>query len=620
MGHYRANTKDISFVTKRVFPPSQSVREAFPEFDEETFDVVVEEVAHLAETVLADTFAVGDRRPAQYNPETFSVTLDPEFAASYRRLMDAEFWRLDLPEELGGSSAPPSLRWAVAEMLLGANPPLYFYMAGPLFAAIVHALGTEEQKRWAKLIADKQWGATMVLTEPDAGSDVGAGRTTATLQEDGSWHIEGVKRFITSGDHDLSENIVHLVLARPVGIEGVGGPGTKGLSMFLVPKFHVDLDSGNLGERNGVYATNMEHKHGMNASATCELSFGLNGKPAVGWLIGDVHDGIAQMFHIIEYARMMVGTKAIATLSTGYLTALEYAKTRVQGQRITAMDRNSERVPIIQHSEVRNMLLLQKCYAEGLRALVFYTASWQDRIAAADKGITNPDDPSREEMHQINDLLLPVVKGVGSERSYEMLVLALQTLGGSGYLQDYPIEQYMRDAKIDTVYEGATIQQAMDLIYRKVLKNRFAAFQLLMADLEPRVHDVSPELQGTRQAVEEAAARIQLMLTSIGQMALDAQAGNPSRLDAIGLNSTRVLYAFGDWLVGAMLLIEAEAASRLVENGDPAVDTYGADYLKGKIAAAQFFSSSVLPRLESDLKSMELLQHFDVGALPEEAF
>ena len=277
-------------------------------------------------------------------------------------------------------------------MVLGANAPIWMYSSGPSFAHVLHVEGTEEQKKWAKLFVDKQWGSTMVLTEPDAGSDVGAGRTRAIPQPDGSWHIEGVKRFITSGEHDLSDNIIHYVLARPVGVEGVGGPGTKGLSLFVVPKFHFDPETGELGERNGVYATNVEHKMGLKVSNTCEMTFGEHGTPAKGWLLGDVHQGIRQMFMIIEYARMMVGTKAIATLSTGYLNALEYAKNRVQGADLVQnADKAAPRVTITHHPDVRRSLMLQKSYAEGLRALVIYTATWQDKVAIAAGGRRHRD-------------------------------------------------------------------------------------------------------------------------------------------------------------------------------------------------------------------------------------
>lgn len=619
MGHYRANTKDLEFLRKKVFPLTPEVAAAYPEYDERTVDAIIAEVAHLAETVLAETFEIGDRKVPTYDPVSHSVTLPEEIVETYRTLMASEFWRLELPEELGGSDAPPSLRWTVAELLLGANPPLFFYMAGPLFSAILHGLGNEDQKRWAELMVANQWGATMVLTEPDAGSDVGAGRTVARPQPDGSYHIEGVKRFITSGDHNLSSNIVHLVLARPVGVEGAGGPGTKGLSMFLVPKYHVDLESGALGERNGVYATNMEHKHGMNASSTCELTFGQTDTPAKGWLIGDEHNGIAQMFKIIEYARMMVGTKAIATSSAGYLLALEYAKNRVQGQRITNPDRQSPRVPVVEHAEVRNMLLLQKAYAEGLRALVQYTASWQDRIAAMSKGAPIEGTVSLSDAEAVNDLLLPIIKGVGSERSYEMLVLSLQTLGGSGYLKDYPVEQYMRDAKIDTVYEGATIQQGMDLVYRKILKNRFAAFGNLVDDVQKRLVNLPDELADTGQAVTAAQVLVQEMLGLVAQWALAAQAGEWNRLDTVGLNITRVLYAMGDWLVAAMLLMEAKEATVLLGSGtDQEVARYGRDFLVGKRLVAEYFALAVLPRLTSDLQALKNMAAFPIDEVTPE--
>ena len=315
---------------------------------------------------------------------------------------------------------------------------------------------------------DNGWGATMVLTEPDAGSDVGAGRTKAMQQPDGSWHIDGVKRFITSAANDMVENVIHLVLARPE----CAGREPKGLSLFVVPEWHFDPETGELGERNGAFVTNVEHKMGLKASTTCELRFGeIDGIPARGWLVGDVHDGIAQMFQVIEHARMMVGTKAIATLSTGYLNALEYAKTRIQSADLTqAGDKMAPRVAIINHPDVRRSLMLNKAYAEGFRALVYYTASAQDRIIV---GEHSGADVSLEEA--INDLLLPIVKGAGSERSYDQLAQALQTFGGSGYLQDYPLEQYIRDAKIDTLYEGTTAIQGQDFFFRKIVKNKGAA-------------------------------------------------------------------------------------------------------------------------------------------------
>src|SRR5262249_39992776 len=311
--------------------------------------------------------------PPVFDPATGSVTMPEGFKRSYRAFMDAQWWRLDVPPGLGGTGAPRSLHWAVAELVLGANPAVWMYSSGPSMAQVPWPVGTPEQQRCAEIAIDRGWTSTMVLTEPDAGSDVGAGRTKAIKQPDGTWHIEGVKRFITSAEHDMAENIFHLVLARPEA----AGTGTKGLSMFLVPKFLMNAD-GSVGERNGVYATNVEHKMGLKVSTTCELTFGAD-HPAIGTLVGDVHDGIRQMFMIIEHARMMVGTKAIATLSSGYLNALEYAKTRIQGGELTRMsDKTAPRVTIMHHPDVRRILMMQKAYAEGMRALVLFTATFQD--------------------------------------------------------------------------------------------------------------------------------------------------------------------------------------------------------------------------------------------------
>ena len=388
MSHYKSNLRDIEFNLFEVFGRGDILGAGpYSEMDVETAREILREVDRLAREELAESFEDGDRNPPVFDPETHSVTMPESFKKHYRAFMDAEWYRLELPEDVGGQPVPPSLKWSVAELVLGANPALHLYTAGPAFAVVVNRNGTERDKQIAQHMIDRQWGATMVLTEPDAGSDVGAGRTRATRHDDGSWHIEGIKRFITSAEHDLSENIIHLVLARPVGVEGVGGPGTKGLSLFVVPKYDFDLETGELtGERNGAYVTSVEHKMGIKVSTTCELTFGETvGGPAKGWLLGEVHDGIAQMFQVIENARMMVGTKAMATLSTGYLNALEYAKERVQGADLTeAADKAAPRVTITHHPDVRRSLMTQKSFAEAMRALVLYTATWQDQVLVAE--------------------------------------------------------------------------------------------------------------------------------------------------------------------------------------------------------------------------------------------
>lgn len=611
MAHYKSNQRDLEFNLFEVFGAGERMGKGpFSEMDVDTAKDVLDEVNRLAIGVLAESFESSDRVPPLYDPVTKTVTMPEDFKKSFNALIDAEWWRLDLPEHMGGTGAPPSLRWAASELLLGANPGAFMFMSGAGFAATLDALGNDSQKRWAELMVEKNWGASMVLTEPDAGSDVGAGRTKAIEQPDGTWHIEGVKRFITSGEHDMTDNIVHLVLARPEG----AGPGTKGLSLFVVPKFHVDLETGELGERNGVFATNVEKKMGLKVSTTCEMTFGEK-EPAVGWLVGDVHNGIAQMFKVIEYARMMVGTKAIATLSTGYLNALDYAKTRVQGADLTQMtDKSAPRVTITHHPDVRRSLMLQKSYSEGMRALVAYTAYWQDLIEMGKAGDTSVD---LEMAEHINDLMLPIVKGVGSERSYEMLGVALQTYGGSGYLQDYPIEQYLRDAKIDTLYEGTTAIQGLDFFFRKMVKDQFKSISFLAQQITETVKgdEGSGQLSVERELLGQALENVQGILGAMGQWAMAAQE-DVTEIYKVGLNSTRLLMASGDLIIGWLLVRQAEVALAALANDPSDKDR---DFYTGKVESARWFARNRLPLIAAE-RSIAEATTGEIMNMPEGAF
>ncbi|WP_073950785.1 acyl-CoA dehydrogenase [Streptomyces kebangsaanensis] len=608
MGHYKPNLRDIEFNLFEVLGRDELYGTGpFAEMDTETAKSILEELTRLSENELAESFADADRNPPVFDPETNTAPVPESFRKSYKAFMDSEYWRLGLPEEIGGTTAPPSLIWAYAELILGANPAVWMYSSGPAFARILFEEGTEEQKRLAKIAVEKTWGSTMVLTEPDAGSDVGAGRTRAVQQEDGSWHIEGVKRFITSGEHDMEENILHYVLARPEG----AGPGTKGLSLFLVPKYLFDWETGELGERNGVYATNVEHKMGLKASNTCEMTFG-DRHPAKGWLIGDKHDGIRQMFRIIEFARMMVGTKAISTLSTGYLNALEYAKERVQGPDLANfMDKAAPKVTITHHPDVRRSLMTQKAYAEGMRALVLHTASIQDAIAVKE---ANGEDAEAE--HALNDLLLPIVKGYGSEKGYEQLAQSLQTFGGSGFLQEYPIEQYIRDAKIDTLYEGTTAIQGQDFFFRKIVRNQGAALNSLAEDIKKflALGTGGEELAGAREHLARAAAELEalvgLMLTDLAATEQDVK-----NIYKVGLNTTHLLLASGDVVVGYLLLKGAAVAAEKL----PTASSRDKAFYQGKIAAAKFFAANVLPGVTLARKVSQNVD-LDLMELDEAAF
>ncbi|MEU8078305.1 acyl-CoA dehydrogenase [Catellatospora citrea] len=611
MSHYQSNLRDLEFNLFEVFDTPFGEGH-FADIDADTARSVLSEIDRMARVDLAASYADADRNPPVYDPANYTVTMPESFKQSFKTWMDSEFWRLDLPPALGGSSAPRTLTWAFAELVLGSNAPVWMFGSGPSFAHVLFLEGTDEQKKWAELFVDKKWGSTMVLTEPDAGSDVGAGRTKAVKQEDGSWHIEGVKRFITSAEHDMSDNIIHYVLARPEG----HAAGTKGLSLFVVPKFHFDAETGELGERNGVFVTNVEHKMGIKVSTTCETTFGGHGVPAKGWLVGEVHEGIRQMFLIIENARMMVGTKAIATLSTGYLNALAYAKERVQGADLLKMtDKTAPRVAITNHPDVRRSLLLQKSYAEGLRALVAYTAYWQDRVAMATAA---GDEKAAKRAAAINDFLLPLVKGCGSERAFELLGSeSLQTFGGSGFLQDYPLEQYVRDAKIDSLYEGTTAIQSLDLVFRKIVRDNGRALMSVAGEIQEFLTNESGngQLKEERASLAAALGDVQAMLGTFTGWLAESQGDDPRALYKVGLHSRRLLLAVGDLVVGWLLLRRAEVALRKL-SGEPGSDQA---FYTGVVATARFFSREVLPRLGSDRRIVELAT-LDAMDLDEASF
>jgi len=629
VSHYKSNLRDIEFNLFEVFGRDEILGQGpFAEIDGDTARSILAEVDRLAREDLAASYEDSDRNPPVFDPETHTAPVPESFRKSYQAWMDAEYWRLQIHEDLGGTPAPSSLVWALGEMVLGANAPVWMYAAGPAFAGVVHRNGNERDKRIAQIIVERGWNTTMVLTEPDAGSDVGAGRAKATANEDGSWNIEGVKRFITSAESDLCENIVHLVLARPAGVEGAGGPGTKGLSLFIVPKIHFDHETGELtGERNGAYVTNVEHKMGIKVSNTCEVTFGDSavggGEPARGWLLGEVHDGIAQMFQVIENARMMVGTKAIATLSTGYLNALDYAKERVQGADLTqAADKTAPRVTITHHPDVRRSLMTQKSYAEAMRALVLYTATWQDRVQVAEAS------GERDELaEKVNDLLLPIVKGYGSERSWTLLgTESLQTFGGSGFLQEYPIEQYVRDAKIDTLYEGTTAIQGQDLFFRKIVKDQAQALGHLAGEIESFVKSdagngrlkVERELLAT--ALEDGNAIVGELINQLMSADASAEGGDIRNIYKVGLNTSRLLLVLGDIVCAWLLLRQAEVALGKLTPGD-AESISGKDqaFYEGKVAAAQFFARNVLPKISAERAIAEATD-LSLMDLPEESF
>ncbi len=597
VSHYKSNLRDIEFNLFEVLGVEDYLDDSiWPGIDRSTIGDILVEIERLAREEYAASYVDQDRIPLELIDG--EIQLPDSVKKSIDAFREGGWNRLGLPVEMDGTPVPATVGWSVSEMLLAANTTVQFFAGGSLFARVLFDEGNDAQKDLARLWVDRGWAGTMVLTEPDAGSDVGAGTTRAIDQGDGTWHIEGVKRFITGGEHDAAENIVHLVLARPKG----AGPGTKGLSLFVVPKFLVNED-GTLGERNGVVATNLEKKMGLKGSTTCELTFGMD-HPAIGYLVGDRHDGIRQMFRVIEYARMLIGTKAMGTLSTGYLNALEYAQERVQGADLTeATDKTAPRVPIIRHPNVRRMLMMQKAYAEGLRALVLYTAWVQDQASL------HPEDDRWERR---NDLLLPLVKGYSSERAYHLLSTSLQVFGGSGYTQDYPIEQYIRDAKIDTIYEGTTGIQALDLFFRKIARDQGAALAALAAEITEFVKgggDDDP-FATERETLGRMLDDVQGHIGSMVEHLMASLGGDREEIYKTGLHANPLLESMAEVVISWQMLRQAEVALAKVDQ-DP--------FYRGKVAAARWLISDVAPKIAARRQSATT-EDGSLMELPVEAF
>jgi alkylation response protein AidB-like acyl-CoA dehydrogenase len=602
--HYKSNLRDIFFNLFELLDVGKVTlgQGPYASMDEQTARDLLKAFDEFSRNTLDASFADADRVGLKFDGKG-NVTLPDSLKKTLKEVYDSGWEKLGLPERLGGGGAPPSISWAQFEMLGGANPALAYYLFGPVIARTIDRLGTDDQKkRFVGPTTENRWGGTMVLTEPDAGSDVGAGRAKARPRPDGTWEIEGVKRFITNGDFDFPENIIHLVLARPEGAVG----GTKGLSMFIVPKFWVDENGKTTKERNGVFCTNLEKKLGIKASATCELTFG-DGVPARGFLVGDKHDGIRQMFHVIEHARMAVGMKSMSTLSTAYLNALEYTKERVQGSDLLrAAEKSAPRVRIIEHPDVRRMLMSQKAFAEGMRALSLFTASIQDQVEL----LGGHTDARAKELDRLNDLLLPLVKGYCSEKAYEQLAVSLQCFGGSGYCQDYPIEQYVRDQKIDSLYEGTTHIQALDLVFRKIARDGGATLQGLLGRMQATLdtNEGGDALAHDREKLARAKADVEglfgAVLTKLGE--------SPYH---IGLQGNRILFAVAELVIGWLLVRQGAVANAKL----PTATGPDKDFYLGKLAATRWYADNVLPGLTLTRKlveagTLELLQ------VPEAAF
>ena len=577
--HYKSNLRDTFFNLFEFLDIGETSlgKGPFSPMDADTARASLKSLERLATQEIAPSFAPTDREVPQLDGEG-NVTLPDALKRAIACWYDGDWHRMGLPEHMGGFGAPPTVFWSGFELLAGANGAVSFYTFGSVIVRVVDALGTEGQKkRFVPRMVDEQWGGAMVLTEPEAGSDVGAARAKAVQAADGHWHITGTKRFITNGDYDVPQNILHLVLARPEG----AGAGTKGLSMFLVPKFWVEED-GSVGARNGWTVTKLEKKMGLKASVTCEVEYG-GDVPARGLLVGDAHDGIRQMFMVIEQARMAVGVKSMATLSTGYRNALAYAKERVQGADLPqAANKMAPRVTILHHADVRRMMMLQKSHAEGMRALVLFTAHIQDQVAL----LGGHGAKEAAGLDALNDLLLPLVKGYNSEKAQELLSISLQCFGGSGYVTDFPIEQYMRDQRIDTLYEGTTHIQALDLFFRKVARDGGQTLQGLMG----RVRKTLETGEGG-DPLKDARAQLGKSLGDVEGIFMNLAGRVGESVHHVGLNANRVLATLAELVIGWLLIRHAALAVEKL----PGAEGDDVAFYKGKLASAQFFAKNVLP-------------------------
>ena len=587
INRYKADLRELNFLLFEQFGLKELLGNApYEAWGEEEVKSSLAECYRFAREVLGPLNVVGDIQGCKL--ENGNVITPTGFKDAWKKLYEAGWKSIAVPAEHGGAGAPRSLQVLVEEFLSGANAAFNMYSGLAYGAAeVIEQFGTPDQKKqFADSMFSGKWGGTMCLTEPHAGTDVGSSKTTATRNPDGSYVIRGTKIFISGGDHDLAENIIHLVLAR---VEGAPA-GTKGLTLFIVPKLAVKAD-GSLGDRNDVSVGALEHKMGINGSATCVLNFGDNGT-CQGWPVGGeekLNQGMPQMFKLMNAARISVGVQGVAVASSAFLNALDYTKDRKQGASITHWkDATAPRVSIIEHADVRRMLLDMKSKVEGIRALAVKLAMHQDQVF-----VYQGKDEAKSAYHQGQvDLLVPLVKAYGSDQGFRVCETAIQTYGGAGFTRDYPVEQYCRDAKIFSIYEGTNHIQAMDLVGRKLGQAGGANLQAFLGDIakfvaansaHPTLGTAVKKLATAQEAVAGAAMRL-LMWFQSGQLAL------------VPLSANRFCEMMSELTVGWQLLegaVVAEKAKAGVAEGHPDVAFYA-----GKTAAALYFARNVLPGVE----------------------
>jgi alkylation response protein AidB-like acyl-CoA dehydrogenase len=576
--------------------------EQYAELDRPTYEATFEEAARVAREVLHPINQSGDREGCTLDDEG-NVTTPKGYRDAWKRMSEGGWIAPAAPIEYGGAGMPRTVSILVNDMFIAACCAFMMYPGLTAAAArVVRAYGREDMR---DLVANKlftgEWGGTMCLTESGAGSSVGDNRAKATPieGEDGVFALEGEKIFISGGDSDLVDNIIHLVLARTPGSPA----GTKGLSLFLVPKFMFDAD-GKLGERNGAKVVGIEHKMGINGSSTCTLALGAD-RPCKGWLVGDERQGIALMFHMMNEARIGVAGQGTAVAGAAYAFALQYANERIQGTTLTKRDADADRVAIVQHPDVRRMLMTLKVVSETLRSAVARIVFDHDLARTTD------DEELRARLDERADLLIPVLKAHCTDLGFEMAVIAVQVYGGYGYIGEYPVEQLVRDAKIQSIYEGTNGIQALDLLGRKMRVKNGALFMSWMQDAQKEL--AAAGLEG----FTEQAGTIGKVLQQLGAAAmhLGGQAGK-GNIDGAFIYAVPFLKAFGVVLLAMEALDQARVAKKLIDAGEASSEGRSA-LLRGKLLNLDFYVAHLLPQGVAHAKTV---QSSDESCLDEHLF
>lgn len=600
MAQFIADRRDIDFVLHEQLEVEKlSSNEIFAEYTKKTIDLVVSEARNLAVKEVLPTNAPGDQQGCELN--NGEVIIPEDFKKIWEHYKEGEWLAMSESPEWGGQGMPHSLSTAATEYLNGANMAMFMYVALTHGAAtLVETFGTDKQKKlFVKKMYSGQWSGTMLLTEPSAGSDVGALETTAKRNDDGTYSITGNKIFISGGEHNMAENIVHPVLAR---IEGAPA-GTKGISLFLVPKYRVN-DDGSLGEFNDVVCTGIEHKMGIHGNCTCSLTLGGKGD-CKGTLLGEENKGMKAMFLMMNGARLYVGMQGLSLASSSYINAVNYAKERVQGPNLlTMLDKNPPAVPIVQHPDIRRMLMSMKSYVEGMRSLVYYIGNCFDLQKVAG----TPEEFDR--LQGIIDVLIPIAKGYVTDKAFEVCSHGMQIYGGYGFIEEYPQAQLLRDCKITQIYEGTNGIQAMDLLGRKLGMKKGKP----VMDLLGEVQSVIAKAKSV-EALKALAEDLENAVNKFGEVAL--YMGKTAMSEKV-LNAFAAAHPFmeitGDIVMGWMLLWRAIIASEKLDGKKKDKSFY-----LGQMKSAEFFIDTVIPvtlgKMNSVLKSSEA-----AISIPEDAF